>query len=161
MIKSKQKPVPLRCFDPVGNQYTVCLEINYNEEDSTWNYHEYDFPHYPSKEEIREAAERIINSDIGEKITTGYEWSGMKIWLSFENQRNYESILTSIQAELDILPVKLRFGTPEEPKYHIFEDPEEYKEFYKGLQKHITNCLAEGWERKDKINYDIYELTKD
>ena len=159
-IESIYEPAPIRCFDPVGGQYTVSLEIQNNEDLGKWTYYEHDFPHFPGVDEIRTVIEDQINLETGEEITSGYVWNGMKVWLSLENQRNYESLLTSMQAELDVLPVKLRFGTTTEPKYHVFEDLEEYKEFYTGLQKHITDCLSRGWARKDNVNYKIYESTK-
>ena len=159
-IESSLKPVPLRCFDPVGGQYTVAFEVIYDEEKGLWKYYEKDFPYLPGIDEIKKETEDLINSEVAEEIMSGYTWNGMKVWLSLENQRNYESLLTSMQAELNVLPVKLRFGTATEPKYHVFEDLEEYKEFYTGLQKHITDCLSRGWARKDNVNYKIYESTK-
>lgn len=56
------------------------------------------------------------------------------------------------------MPVKFKLGENEdgEPVYHTFEDMNEFTDFYTKAIAFINQCLNEGWERKDSIDWSVY-----
>ena len=56
------------------------------------------------------------------------------------------------------LPVTFKFGSDEQPEYHTFTQLEELKDFYTKAVGFIQTVLAEGWEKKDKFNLELYRI---
>lgn len=99
------------------------------------------------------------NKEIDKKILNGFKWNGYDIWLSSENQFNYKAAYDlAIQTQGATLPVTFKFGTTENPQYHTFETLDEFTDFYTKAIKFINDTLAEGWQKKDSIDWSIYEL---
>lgn len=97
------------------------------------------------------------NSQINEKIISGMEWNGLKVWLSNENQFNYKTVYDlAIQTNGANLPVKFKFGEPLSPKYFKFTTIEELTDFYFSVIKHIQKTLNDGWKKKDSIKWSVY-----
>lgn len=112
----------------------------------------------PRLMDIKDAILGSINSDVDEKILSGFTWKGMAVWLSSENQFNYKAAYDlTLQSGGQTLPVLFKFGTTDEPIYHSFETIEELSEFYIGAMKYISDTLAEGWKEKDSIDWSLYE----
>jgi hypothetical protein len=57
-----------------------------------------------------------------------------------------------------MLPVTFKFGSDEQPEYHTFTQLEELKDFYTKAVGFIQTVLAEGWEKKDKFNLELYRI---
>lgn len=94
------------------------------------------------------------------KIQENFVWKEMIIRLTLENQNNYKTIYDGITADAINFPLKMRFGKKEEPIYYYFNSKEEFLEFYRDYTMYIRNCIEEGWKKKDKINWNNYDLIK-
>lgn len=121
----------------------------------------------PTLKQVKDAVFADIDSQTDEKILTGYVWRVPKVggepeevsvWLSSENQFNYKAAFDlAFQTEGQSLPVVFKFGETEEPVYHTFSEFNELKDFYTGAVTYINNTLAEGWQRKDTIDWSVYD----
>lgn len=134
-------------------------------ENATW--YEIYFTHkvstYPPLEDIKEAILSDINAQTDEKILTGFVWNDKPVWLSSENQFNFKAAYDlAVQTNGKSLPVKFKLGeTAEgEPVYHTFEDIEEFTDFYTKAIAFINQCLNDGWQRKDSIDWNDYKITE-
>lgn len=111
-------------------------------------------------DEIKEAILADINAQTDEKILSGFIWNDKPVWLSSENQFNFKAAYDlAVQTQGQNLPVKFKLGENEEgePVYHTFEDMTEFTDFYTKAIAFINQCLNEGWERKDAIDWSDYE----
>lgn len=118
--------------------------------------------HKPTLAEIKETVTAGYNVQIDEKIKSGYTWKGMEVWLSTENQFNYKAAYDmAVQTSGESLPVTFKFGTNEEPQYHTFPTLEELTNFYTGAMAWVNQCLAEGWQTKDAIDWTKYNIEEE
>lgn len=114
--------------------------------------------HKPTMAEVKDIVLSWMNEEIDKKIVGGYEWAGMKVWLSSENQFNYKAAYDlAVQTGGANLPVTFKFGTTEEPIYHEFKTVEELSSFYMGAMNYINETLNEGWKAKDAVDWTPYE----
>lgn len=100
------------------------------------------------------------NQQINKEILSGHRWRGMLVWLSAENQQNYKAsfdLAMQFGGQGGTLPLVYKFGEELEPVYHQFNDLEELKEFYLSTVVYVKDVLANGWERKDDIDWTPYE----
>lgn len=157
-------------FAPIRNDRSRLIvaygiEATDNENYSTWyEIYFYKKPHpYVSNEEIKEAILADINAQTDEKILKDFVWENNKVWLSTENQFNFKAAYDiAVQTEGANLPIKFKLGEQEDgtPIYHTFDTFVELQDFYTKAINHINNCLNEGWQRKDAINWENYKLNK-
>ena len=114
----------------------------------------------PTIEQVKKAVLDDINKQTDEKILTGFVWNDIPVWLSEENQRNFSEAqrIAMIMPEA-LLPVTFKLGeqADETPIYHEFETSEELTGFYLQAVAFINQTLAEGWQRKDGIDWAPYE----
>ena len=108
---------------------------------------------------VKEAILAQINDDVKANIITGFSWDGHPVWLSIENQTNYKSAYDlAIQTEGDTLPYVIRVGADDSaPDYIRFNNRSDFADFYRAMVSHIQQCLANGWQLKDSIEWDRYE----
>lgn len=112
----------------------------------------------PNIAEIKQAVIGAINAKVDKEIMEGFEWNGMKVWLSTENQFNYKAAYDlAIQTGGQTLPVVFKFGTSLEPIYYQFNNLEELGDFYYKAMQYISTTLANGWKMKDNIDWSIYD----
>ena len=114
----------------------------------------------PTIEQVKKAVLDDINKQTDEKILTGFVWNNIPVWLSEENQRNFSEAQRIAMIMPDaILPVTFKLGeqADETPIYHEFETSEELTGFYLQAVAFINQTLAEGWQRKDGIDWAPYE----
>ncbi len=112
-----------------------------------------------SLEFIKEAILGDINSRTDQKILSGFVWNDVNVWLSAENQRNFSEAQRMASAIPAILPLTFKLGedAEENPVYHTFETAEELNAFYTSAFAYINQCLNEGWQEKDSIDWSKYE----
>ena len=109
--------------------------------------------------QIRDFILSAINTDVDEKILSGFMWKDMQVWLSLENQFNYKAAYDlAVQTEGKNLPVVFKFGSIDNPTYYKFDTLEELTDFYTKAMKFINEQLTIGWTKKDSINWDDYKL---
>ena len=111
-----------------------------------------------SFDDVKDAILADIDSQTDKAILTGYTWNEMQVWLSTENQFNYKAAFDlAVQTNGQNLPVKFKFGTPDEPVYYTFTELSELQNFYVGAVTFINQTLDTGWQRKDSIDWEPYK----
>lgn len=132
--------------------------ILWNEEqskDGNLSYVSETLDHKPSIQEIKEVIEEYINNQVKEEIYSGLVVDNNTVWLSLENQINYQSTYNlACQTEGKNLPQTFKFG---EDYYKTFNTLDELQEFYLMVRNHIDSCINKGWQAKSKIDYSKYE----
>lgn len=110
-----------------------------------------------TESEVRSRLAKYYDSITDWKILSGFEWKGIKVWLSMENQFNYKAAYDlAVQTNGASLPVTFKFGDSV-PVYHTFETLEEISDFYTSALSYVNNTLADGWSRKDSLDWSEYE----
>lgn len=149
----------IECINPKKDKWKVRWAIE-TIADGTAEYMEEDFNHKPTIEEIKGIIIDWYNSNISAEIVSGFVWNGTSVWLSNENQFNYEAAFyAAVMSEGKTLPVKFKFGTDDEPVYHEFTTIDELADFYyKGLA-YVQGVLNKGWDVKDSLDFTVYDDT--
>ena len=157
---------PKECFVPIredASQVIVSYEYQADGKKNAYWQEVYFWKKRTSKptiEQIKAAVYADINRQTDEKILTGFVWNGLPVYLSDENQRNFsEAQRIAMFTPESILPVKFKLGEDAEgsPVYHEFTTAEELTGFYLQAVAFINQTLAEGWQRKDGIDWTPYE----
>jgi len=95
-----------------------------------------------------------IISDIDERIKAqiigGMVWNDKPVWLSIENQLNFNNATA---------PVTLKIGEQEDgtPVYHTFETQQDIAEFCTACTQWTQQQRESGWQEKDGIDWAPYE----
>lgn len=147
----------LECINPVKNKWRVRWDVQESENGNV-TYMEHDFDHKPTADEAKGIVIGWYNTQIDKEIVSGFEWNGMRVWLSGENQFNYKaSYDLAVQTSGATLPVAFKFGTDEEPVYHEFTTVAELADFYMKAMQHVQSTLANGWIKKDIVQWEEYQ----
>lgn len=114
---------------------------------------------YISFQDVKDAILDDINSQTDYKILTGLVWNDKPVWLSTENQFNFSEGERKAKDNPSILPVTYKIGQDADgnPVYHTFTTVEEIVGFYDVCFAYINQCLNEGWQRKDGIDWEPYK----
>lgn len=129
------------------------------DDESGWNWRQR-FTQKPSLSEIENIIKETINAETDEKILSGFSWRDMPVWLSQENQFNYKTAYDlAVQFGGATLPIKFKFGTDEEPQYFVFENMEDFTDFYLKASQYVSETLNAGWDEKEWVhnNLSIFE----
>lgn len=116
-----------------------------------------DYDHLPSRSEARADVEALVNGMTDKRILEGFVWNGMPVWLSTENQFNFKAAYDlAFQSGGANLPARYKLGEDQNgnPIYYDFEDVATLQDFYLGCIGWIRQCIAEGWDEKDSVDYD-------
>lgn len=122
---------------------------------------ETEYPYKPTLAEIIAYLTAVKNKQIDAAIIGGYEWQGIPVWLSTENQFNY--LMTLLLAKLYegtglvTFPIIFKLGTDEEPVMHPFQDLAELESFCFGAFGYIQGVLNQGWQDKAAMDFTPYE----
>lgn len=127
---------------------------------------EHHFDYKPSIEEVKEFVKGVIDKHTDEKIVSGFVWNPatggdpIPVWLSTENQFNFKSAYDlAVQKNGATLPVTFKMGEQADgtPVYHTFETMDDADDFFVKAVAYINQTLAEGWVKKDNIDWEPYE----
>ena len=121
----------MECTNPVKDKWRIRWDVQEKENGSA-SYMEEEFGHKPTDEEIH---------------TLVMSWYNYKAAYDL-----------AVQTGGETLPVTFKFGSDEQPEYHTFTQLEELKDFYTKAVGFIQTVLAEGWEKKDKFNLELYRI---
>lgn len=112
-----------------------------------------------SLQDVKDAIIADINARTDEKILSGFVWNGKPVWLSAESQTNFSAAEYTASTKNGLgLPVTFKLGEQDgTPVYHEFTTVEELSGFYLEAQAYIKQCLGEGWQEKDSIDWQPYE----
>lgn len=165
-IVSGVNNLPLvQCINAQLGKYLIlcdCTEITDEASESnqgkSYSYYGEEFDGKPTLDQVKSVILAHINSQIDERIISGFVWEGMNIWLSTENQFNYKAAFDlAVMSEGSNLPVTFKFGTTEVPVYHTFASIEELQDFYTKAMAYINTVLSDGWQTKDSFDWSVYE----
>lgn len=151
----------VECINPRYKKYRVRWDVHpYLDEDGNQQgvtFIEAEFLHKPTMTEVKDAILGWMNKKIDEKIVSGFEWNGMSVWLSTENQFNYKAAYDlAVQTNGANLPLMFKFGSTENPQYYTFKQLDELTDLYFKAMEYINTQLAIGWFEKDSINWEPY-----
>ena len=148
----------IECVNPVKQKWRIRWDVQ-EKEDGSATYMEVEFMGQPSPEAIKSVVIGWYNKQIEEAILSDFVYENMSVWLSSENQFNYKAAYDlAVQTNGSTLPVIFKFGTDEEPHYRTFATLEELTDFYMKTMNHIQDTLANGWEKKDAFNLELYRV---
>lgn len=158
VFSSKELYIPVRQDD---TRYIVSYDYHVNDDNVNATWFEVDINKRQKNiidfKDVKNAILADIDSQTDEAILTGYTWNDMQVWLSLENQFNYKAAFDlAVQTSGAELPVKFKFGTPDEPIYYTFTKLSELQNFYVGAKTFINQTLDAGWQRKDSIDWSLY-----
>lgn len=113
----------------------------------------------PTLDQVKQAIFDDINSRTDEKILSGFVWNNKPVWLSAESQTNFSAAEYTASTKNGLgLPVTFKLGEQDgTPVYHEFTTVEELSGFYLQAQAYIKQCIGEGWQEKDNIDWEPYE----
>lgn len=147
---------PKECYAPIRENATQVI-ISYDKvadgkKNAYWHevYFNKNRNAKPSLDQIKEAVLADINQRVKAKIIGGFVWNEQPVWFSEENQMNWAQA---------VCPATFKIGEQEDvtPIYHDFETQDEMTEFFKACTLWKQQCLQEGWQRKDAIDWTPYE----
>ena len=92
----------------------------------------------------------MIDEQVKSKIISGMVWQEKPVWLSVENQLNFTHATA---------PVTLKIGEDADMTaiYHEFQTAEELEAFNAACNAWKQQCLTDGWQEKDAVNWEAYE----
>ena len=152
----------VECINHYTNKYRVRWDIQpyFNEEgeEQGVSYYETEVMHKPSMNDVRQIVLKGMNQVIDDKIFSEFVWNDMQVWLSSENQFNYKAAYDlAVQSGGGTLPVIFKFGSTDNPVYYEFKTLEDLSGFYLQAMNFINDTLSKGWQKKDNVDWSIYE----
>lgn len=134
----------------LGTRRSILI-YGYGEEDGMGYDYRHTFDNIPTAMEVLTVITNHVNELTDQKILSGYQWNGMNVWLSSENQFNFKAAYdVAVQTGGMTLPVKFKLGeTDGEPNYYVFEDMATFTDFYTKALAYIIEILNTGWVEKD------------
>lgn len=146
---------PKECFTPIredASQVIVSYEMTTSGKKNAYWYEVYLWKKKgkPTLEQVKKAVFDDIEEQVKAKIVGGLVWNEKPVWLSIENQLNFSQA---------VVPAIFKIGEEEDgtPIYETFETKEEMTAFTTTCTKWRQQCLQEGWQRKDAIDWTPYE----
>lgn len=146
---------PKECFVPVrqdASQVIVSYEMTADGKKNAF-WHEVTFfkkKGIPTLEQLKQAVFEDINSRVKTAIISGFVWNEKPVWLSEENQLNFSQA---------VVPATLKIGEEQDgtPIYKTFSDAAELKAFNDACSLWRQQCLSEGYQKKDGMDWAPYE----
>ena len=131
--------------------------VNYGENAAEWYYFIKDYK--PSISDIKSEIESYINECTKNNIINNFKWNNMVISLTVEDQLNYKLLFdVTMLRNGDNLPETVKFKYKNKNVFYTFESLDEMKEFIICMNNHIRNCILQGNELKESIDYSIYNI---
>ena len=146
---------PKECFVPVrqdASQVIVSYEMTADGKKNAF-WHEVTFfkkKGIPTLEQLKQAVFEDINDRVKTAIISGFTYEGNPVWLSQENQLNFSQA---------VVPATLKIGEQADgtPIYKTFSDAAELKAFNDACSLWRQQCLSEGYQKKDGMDWAPYE----
>lgn len=146
---------PKECFVPVrqdASQVIVSYEKTADGKKNAF-WHEVTFykkKGVPTLEQLKQAVIQDINDRVKTAIISGLTYEGNPVWLSQENQLNFSQA---------VVPATLKIGEEQDgtPIYKTFSDADELKAFNDACSLWRQQCLSEGYQKKDGMDWAPYE----
>lgn len=116
----------------------------------------------PTISQVKQDVHSLINSDTDKRILEDFVYTDAagkehKVWLSQENQFNYNAAVNAVQMYGEaVLPQIFKFGTDENIDLYTFTTKEELGQFFVKALKHIQSCIERGLRIKGSIDWELY-----
>lgn len=148
----------IECINPRKGTYAVRWNRQ-DDGDNGYAYMEEVIDHKPTLAEVKDMVLGWIDGQINMRIVSGFVWQDIHVWLSVENQRNFAEAQRKADHDAEVLPLTFKIGENQnkEPIYHTFTEVAELDDFYDKAFKYINQCLVEGWQRKDSVDWSEYQ----
>lgn len=147
----------LECTNPRRQLWRIRWDYQTDNEGQC-TYMEHQFNHKPTLQEVADIIHQWVNETVDARILSGFEWDGVKVWLSIENQFNYKAAFDlAVQSQGETLPVTYKFGTSQLPVYRSFFTLEDLTAFYREAVAYVQEQLRWGWEQKDMLDLSPYQ----
>lgn len=143
----------VECSNKRKQTYIVRTDIKPNVTEESPNgitFIERRFDHKPTMSEVKAFVLEVIDEQVKSKIISGMVWQEKPVWLSVENQLNFAHAKA---------PVTLKIGEDADMTaiYHEFQTAEELEAFNAACNAWKQQCLTDGWQEKDAVNWEEYE----
>ena len=136
-----------------GTRITICYGLK-KVDGKLYEWHEIYLPKTQnaniSLDIVKQAILGDINSRVKTAIISGFVWNEKPVWLSEENQLNFSQA---------VVPATLKIGEQQDgtPIYETFDTKTELKAFNEACTLWKQQCLSEGYNEKDAIDWTPYE----
>ena len=136
-----------------GTRITICYGLK-KVDGKLYEWHEIYLPKTQHNQltfdVVKEAIITDINSRVKTAIISGFVWNEKPVWLSEENQLNFSQA---------VVPATLKIGEQEDgtPIYETFDTKTDLKAFNEACTLWKQQCLSEGYNEKDAIDWTPYE----
>ncbi len=154
----------VECTNQKLQRYVVRTDIKNSEIEESPNgvtFIECRFDHKPTMKEVMDFVLSVINLQTDQKILSEFVWNGNHVWLSSENQTNFSAAEYTASNKGGInLPITFKLWESDDnmqPVYYTFNTAAELSDFYISAQQFIQQCINEGWNKKDNIDWTPYE----
>lgn len=146
----------LECISPKRDRWAVRCNVK-EEPDGVVSYMEEIIGHKPTREEVGNIITGWIDEQATAEIREGLVFDGSPVWLSIENQVNYQRDYSRAMATNGAsLPVTVKLGTDDAPRQLTLDTVEKITEFYEAVAAHITTAQAKAWAAKAAIDWESY-----
>jgi hypothetical protein len=136
-----------------GTRITICYGLKHLDGD-LYEWHEIYLPKTQNANLSLDIVKTAILNDINKRVKTaiisGFVWNEKAVWLSEENQLNFSQA---------VVPATLKIGERQDgtPIYETFDTKTDLKAFNEACTLWKQQCLSEGYNEKDAIDWTPYE----
>lgn len=116
----------------------------------------------PTLEQVKKDLYELINHETDRHILEDFVYTDPagkehKVWLSQENQFNYNAAVNAVQMYGGaVLPQTFKFGTDENIDLYTFTTKEELGQFFLKALNYIQSCIEQGLRIKSSIDWELY-----
>lgn len=114
------------------------------------------YDHKPTRKELREDIDALVNAKTDLRILTGFSWNGKPVYLSMENQSNFK-VAYDLARDTNgaNLPIRFKLGEDADgkPVYHTFTKFEPLQDFILKAADFTNTVINEGWKEKDGVDF--------
>jgi hypothetical protein len=136
-----------------GTRITICYGLK-KVDGKLYEWHEIYLPKTQNANLSLDIVKTAILNDINKRVKTaiisGFVWNEKPVWLSEENQLNFSQA---------VVPATLKIGEQADgtPIYETFDTKTDLKAFNEACTLWKQQCLSEGYNEKDAIDWTPYE----
>ena len=113
------------------------------------------YPNKPIINILKNDIENDINQIVTDKITNGFIYEDIPVYLSKENQIDFMAAMNVAKlTNGSNLPITFLLSTG---NYKTFSTQTELKNFVVAYTNYIQNCLVDARAKKDGIDYSVYK----
>ena len=153
----------MECINPRVNKWRVRWDFQPHADEEGKKdgvtFIEEEFAHKPSLDEVKTLILGYYNERTRQRITGDLTWNQKPVWLSAENQQDWKAAFDrALQTDGANLPLRFKIGEDQDgqPVYHTFTSLNAFADFWDTCQRYIYQCLSDGWQMKDNIDWSLY-----